>query len=125
MSSLFGEWLRVSGNRLARGARDGTKFLRDDLTWAAPAAGAGNFGQVTVPFATFKSEDSVSVTGQGSILGTSKILAAVYADNDDVYAQDWEPPVIRNVVAGTGFDIVLRPASTTFKGSVKVNWTWG
>ncbi len=86
--------------------------------------GAANFGQSTVPFATFLSEDRVTVAAAG-VLPTSKIGATVYADNDDVYAQDWNPPEIINVVAGVGFDIVLRPAQGLFKGPVKVNWVWG
>ncbi len=89
-----------------------------------PPSGAGNFGQVSIPFVSWLNEDKVSVIGQSGILTTSKVLASLYADSDDVYAQDWYPPMVRNIIEGVGFDIVLRANLGTFKGSAKLNWNW-
>ncbi len=83
----------------------------------------GTSGQATVPFASMLSEDSITVTGVSGVRDTSAIVAQVYADNDDVYAQDWVAPVVRNIVAGVGFDLVLRPLFGLFAGPVKVNWS--
>ena len=81
-------------------------------------------GQATVPFATYLPESSVAVTGQTNLLSTAKIQRSLVADTDEIYAQDWDPPVITNIIAGTGFTIVLRPKVGSFKGPVKVNWSW-
>ena len=81
-------------------------------------------GQATIPFATWLSEDSVAVTGQTDLLADSKIQKSIVADNDDIYAQVWDPPVITNQIAGVGFTIVLRPSVGAFKGAVKINWSW-
>jgi hypothetical protein len=92
--------------------------------WTAMGTGATNVGQATVAFASYLTEDSIAVTGQAAILAGSTINVSVYADNDDVLAQDWQAPVVRSVVAGTGFTITLRPKGGTFKGNVKMNWQW-
>ena len=78
-------------------------------------------GQAVVPFATFLNEDTVTVSGQSGLSSTSKIVAQIYATNDDVYAQDWYAPIIRNITA-TSFDVVARCDIGTFKGNVTVNW---
>lgn len=89
------------------------------------ADGAGTvMGQATAAFTTFRSEVIVSVTGQSALTAQSRTLAAILANTDEVYAQDWLPVVIRNQVAGVGFDLVVRPALGTFKGDVIVNWSW-
>ena len=88
-----------------------------------PAAVIPNAGQATVPFATWLSEDSVKVNDAG-IIATSAINLSVYADNDDVYAQDWHPPFVYNIVPGVSFDVYVRPALGLFKGPVKINWSW-
>jgi hypothetical protein len=82
-----------------------------------------HFGQTTINFPAWQSEASVTVTGQTGILLTSSIHAQVYADREEVMAQDWEEPIIRNIV-GTSFDIVLRPKFGGFFGNVKINWAW-
>lgn len=87
-------------------------------------SGGGHTGQETIPFATWLTEDSVTVTGQTGILANSKVNVSLYANSDDVHAQDWRPPAAINIVAGTGFDIKIRPEIGTFKGDVKVNWAW-
>jgi len=84
----------------------------------------GNSGQATIPFATWLNEDSVTITGQSLLKATSSIQRSLVADNDDIYANDWEPPMITNIIPGTGFTIVLRIANGTFKGGVKINWSW-
>ncbi len=104
---------------------NGSSLLAEGDMVVGGGPSGGNFGLATIPFASWLNEDSVSVTGQAGISGTSKILASLYADNDDVYAQDWRPPIIRNVVAGVGFDICLRPEIGSFKGNMKINWSWG
>ena len=117
--------VKVPTVQLGGTGADNTKFLRGDQTWQVPAGGgAGNFGQATIPFANWLTEDAISVIGQTGLLATAKILASIYADNDDVYAQDWRSPIVRNVVAGVGFDVALRPEIGMFKGGAKINWTW-
>jgi hypothetical protein len=81
-------------------------------------------GVASVPFATALGEDTVTVTGQHNLLTTSRVTASVLIDNDDVYLQDWQAPEIRNVIPGTGFDILLRTRTGAFTGPVKVNWQW-
>lgn len=81
-------------------------------------------GVATVPFASYLTEDTIAVTGQAALTANSRIVAQVYADTDDVLAQDWYPVAVKSVVAGTGFTLSLRPNIGTFKGSVKLNWMW-
>ena len=106
------------------GVPDATTFLNGVGAWAVPAGGSAHGGQATIPFASYLTEDVIAVTGQASLLPDSAITCAVYADNDDVLAQDWWPPVIKSVVSGTGFTLSLRPRVGNFKGNVKVNWNW-
>lgn len=107
---------------------DDTKRVEEmrtgDIAPSAGALGSATKGQSTVPFATFLPEGEVVVTGQTGITASSYIQASVYADNDDVYSQTWDTPIIRNIVVGTGFSIVLRPDIGQFKGNVKVNWIY-
>lgn len=88
------------------------------------AGGGGNFGQGIIPFASWLNKDSVTIIGQTKILETSNIIIAIDADNDDVYAQDWESPITKNIVAGVGFDILLKAKVGTFKGNVKIDYVW-
>ena len=81
-------------------------------------------GQATIPFATWKRLDQVSVTGQTNIVAGSQVFVSIYADNDDVIAQSWETPRVGNLIAGTGFTIFLQALVGTFKGNVKINWFW-
>jgi len=81
-------------------------------------------GQATIPFATFLKQDSVAVTGQTNIVAGSLIFANVFADNDDVLSQEWQPVLISNLVVGTGFTLTLMTTSGKFKGPVKINWFW-
>ena len=81
-------------------------------------------GQATIPFASYLTEDVITITGQTALGASSSISATIYASTDDVYAQDWYEPVIRNVIAGTGFNIYVRPRVGTFSGNVLVNWAW-
>jgi hypothetical protein len=81
-------------------------------------------GTATIPFATWKNEDSIVITGQTGMLATANIQRSLVSDNDDIIAQDWNPPLITDIIAGTGFTINLRPAYGSFKGGVKVNWSW-
>ena len=81
-------------------------------------------GIAVIPFATWLSEDTVTVTGQLGLKADSKIQRSLVSDNDDVYAQDWFPPLIRNIVPDVGFDITIRPAAGVFKGPVSINWSW-
>lgn len=102
---------------------DGTTIVADS-TNAKGLKWSGGTGQSSIAFASYLYEDSVTVTGQAGIASTSSIQVQVYADGDDVIAQDWLSPEVKNIVAGTGFDIVLRPKTGAFKGAVKVNWAW-
>jgi len=92
--------------------------------WTAMGTGATNVGQATAAFASYLTEDTIAVAGQAALLAGSSINASIYADNDDVLAQDWYPVVVKSVVAGTGFTLSLRPHVGTFKGNVKINWQW-
>ena len=80
-------------------------------------------GQAIVPF-SWATEAIYTVAGQVNILLTSRVAASVSPINNDVYAQDWFPPVIQNIVAGISFDIVLRPGVGSFNGNVPVSWLW-
>jgi len=115
---------KIPTARLGGAGATASNYLCGDQTWKTPAGGAGNFGEATIPFAAWLTEDTITVTGQTSILATSKILCSIYAENDDIYAQDWRTPLIRNIVPGVGFDITLRSEIGAFKGGVKMNWTW-
>jgi hypothetical protein len=81
-------------------------------------------GVAVVPFAAWKSEDTVSVVGQTNMLATANIKIGVVADSDDIVAQDWLIPFVTNIVAGTGFKINLKPSWGDFLGAVNVNWSW-
>jgi len=104
------------------GAADGQQ-----LSWNAAAAAwrpDGGRGVAAVTFASFTSEGVATVTGQAGLPAAPAIvLTVVPGPNDDAYAQDWYPPVARNLVPGVGFDVVLRPAVGTFKGAVNVAWS--
>ena len=113
---------KVPASQLGSGTPDATTALFGDQTYKTISTPTG--GQTTVPFVSWLVEDSVTITGQAGILVTSKIHATIYAQNDDIYATDWEAPVVRNIVAGQGFDIVLRPKIGTFSGNVTVDWSW-
>jgi len=81
-------------------------------------------GVAAVPFAAWKVEDTVAVVGQTNMLAAANIKLSVVADNDDIIAQDWLPPFVTNIVAGTGFTINLKPLWGNFLGAVNVNWSW-
>jgi uncharacterized protein (DUF697 family) len=81
-------------------------------------------GQATIPFASWLGEDSVAVIGQTTMSATAKVQRSLVADNDDVYAQDWLPPLVMDIIAGVGFTLLLRTAQGSFKGPVKINWSW-
>ena len=83
-----------------------------------------NKGQATIEFPNFQTEGVVSVIGQDRILESSNVVVTLNADNDDVYATDWNMPIVCNLVPNVGFDIVLRPRVGRFKGSVKVSFQW-
>jgi hypothetical protein len=63
-------------------------------------------GQATIPFASWLGEDSVAVIGQTTLSATAKVQRSLVADNDD------------------GFTLLLRTAQGSFKGPVKINWSW-
>jgi hypothetical protein len=84
----------------------------------------GSRGRAVVPFAAWLHEDSVAIVGQSYIKADSQLAATIIADNDDVYAQEWDEPIIRDIVPGTGFTITLRAMYGAFKGNVKVDWLW-
>jgi hypothetical protein len=84
----------------------------------------GAFGQATVPFAAWLAEDSVVIVGQAYLKAASVISATIISTNDDTYAQAWNEPLIRDVIPGTGFTIMVKPAVGSFKGNVRVDWFW-
>ncbi len=90
----------------------------------SPGANGGNYGQSTIPFASWLSEDSITITGQTGLQATAKIIASIYANQDDIYAQDWRTLIVKDVVENSGFAIILRPEIGTFKGAVPIQWSW-
>lgn len=85
------------------------------------SGGSAVLGQVVVSFSSFLSESVATVSGQTGLSSASNIVAQIYATNDDVYAQDWIPLLVRNITS-TSFDVVARCNKGTFMGSVTVNW---
>lgn len=81
-------------------------------------------GKAVVPFTDFEVEDSVVIVGQLGISAGSIIRISIRADNDDVYAQDWCAPIVREVIAGIGFTVTIRPVSGCFRGPVNLDWGW-
>jgi len=90
-------------------------------------------GTATIDFGAFPgtSSASVAVTGQGSILGTSKAEAWIMADdttsdhtaNDHRNAELFISLTCGTPVAATGFTIHAR-AIATMTGTFAVRWVW-
>ena len=85
--------------------------------------GTPTVGTAVLPF-VWDSEMKATVTGQYLLKSSSRITATIISNTDDIYAQDWLSPIVRNVVVGVGFDVLLRPLYGTFKGNVTVSWLW-
>lgn len=81
-------------------------------------------GQASIPFAVPLASDSVTVSGQEHLAADSVILLTIYGDGAGVIAQGWLAPIVKNVIAGTSFDILLRTVTGVFTGPVKVNWSY-
>lgn len=90
-------------------------------------------GTATINFgaAPGNSEASVAVTGQASILSTSKVEAYIMADStatghtaaDHRYASAFLGFTCGTLIAGTGFTIHGR-CLDKMEGSFLVNWVW-
>lgn len=90
-------------------------------------------GTATVDFGAFpgSNEASIAVTGQGSILGTSKAEAFVMADdvsgthtaNDHRYFAALVGLTCGSPVAATGFTIHAR-STEKITGTFAVRWVW-
>jgi len=120
------------------GITDGQFLKRVGLTITSAAGGGGgttyNFGAVELDFgaAPGSNEASVAVTGQTSILGTSKVEAFIMADDtttdhtaeDHRYVQSLGLSLTcGSLIAGTGFTIFGRsPHKLT--GKFALRWKW-
>jgi hypothetical protein len=83
-----------------------------------------SYSTTNILFPTWLNESTASITGLTELTTASRILLSTLASNDDIYAEDWIPPIARNIVAGTGFTISLRTQYGFFSGSVPINWQW-
>lgn len=135
--------------RLASGAPDGTKFVRDDGTLVTPPTGSANAGNATIDFGAFpgKSDTSVAVTGQTGIVAGSVLNAWIRptgsADHSaDEHLVETLKVLAGNIVAGTGFTIYGINAGqfnepveegtrggrggrgTRLYGTFNVSWSW-
>lgn len=89
----------------------------------------GAQGTTTVDFGTGAADMRVTITGQGAILANSVAEAwpfpALTANNqpDDTAYEDFNV-VAMNVVAGTGFDIVVQCRTGLAHGIHNIAWVW-
>lgn len=94
-------------------------------TLSVGAGGGGtavSTGRASVVFAGWQAEAVQVVTGQASVTANSIIWATIHADTDDVALENWRPPMVRSIVPGVGFTLVVRPEMGTHSGTVNVNW---
>lgn len=111
--------LRVTGpvDLVAGAVADGQFLKRSGATLIGdtPAGGSGTFGTTTIDFGAFpgKSDASVAVTGQATIVAGSKVNAWLrLVDSADHTADEHWVESLRvfagGIVAGTGFTIYAR-----------------
>lgn len=67
----------IHPKQLGTGARDGSKFLRDDGTWQSPGASSTNIKQTEVDFGATPVADGTFPITDGDVSGTSQIIASV------------------------------------------------
>jgi hypothetical protein len=105
-----------------------------DYAWATDATGGGggNFGVTTVDFGALpgKTDASVAVTGQASIISGSSVRVSLRptATADHSADEHWveEMDVMAgNVSAGTGFTIYAKTRNRRLYGQWSVAWNWG
>lgn len=88
-------------------------------------------GTATIDFGTGSNEASVNVTGQTSILATSKADAFVMSDDDSVdhtandhrYFETFAALSCGTPTAGTGFTIHARSLQK-LSGTWSIRWVW-
>ena len=104
----------------------------DTATITVSAGGAASIanGTVTIDFTSNSQIQTVTITGQTSIAGSSTVLAFMMGSvtsQHNAYEHAMASRMISftcgNIIAGTGFDIV---ATSDFKltGTFTVNWMW-
>lgn len=82
-------------------------------------------GTATIVFGSGALEASTIVTGQTAITGTN--LVEAWASWNGIDDSNWvEQMTIRagKIVAGTGFTILVKPATGMAFGSYTINWVW-
>jgi len=94
---------------------------------------ANGTGTATIDFGAFPgtSEASIAVTGQGSILASSKVEAFIMADDttsdhtasDHRYVGLWLNLSCGTPTGGTGFTIYGR-STEKLQGTFAVRWVW-
>lgn len=95
------------------------------------SSSTANVGTAVVDFGSPPADTiaSVTVTGQGSILATSRILvekrieATTDHTQDETMIENWEPEV-GNIVPGTGFTIYGKCTAGRTYGKFNVSWSW-
>lgn len=93
--------------------------------------GAANVGTATIDFGAFpgKSDTSVAVTGQTSIVAGSVVMVAIrpVATAEHSADEHWVEELdvfAGNIVAGTGFTIYAKTRNRRLYGSFTVAWSW-
>ena len=111
---------------------------QDGMLIQGPAGAAGgggggsaNFGTATIDFGTGSNEASIAVTGEATILGTSKCQAFIMSDDTSVdhtasdhkYVGIWLNLTCGTPSAGIGFTIYGR-SPEKLSGKFSLRWTW-
>lgn len=98
---------------------------------AALATGGGSSGVASLDFGAFpgKSDTSLAVTGQTSIITGSSVIAKIRptATADHSVDEHWTEEIdisAGNIVAGTGFTIYAKARNKRLYGLYSVAWQW-
>lgn len=81
-------------------------------------------GSTTVNFGSGAMEATATVTGQSAIT-TSNLVEAwpAWSGDDSPWVEQMEV-IAGNIVAGTGFTILVKPAIGKAYGTYTINWVW-
>lgn len=126
--------LPVATATVLGGVKEGAGVtIAPDGTISTTGSSSGNFGTATIDFGGFpgSNEASIAVTGEASILGTSKCQAFIMSDDtsldhtasDHKYVGIWLNLTCGTPTAGIGFTIYGR-SSEKLNGKFSLRWTW-
>lgn len=65
---------------------------------------------------------TATITGQSTVTTDTRIVATIYADSDDVLAEDWNAVKVFNIVVGVGFSVLACCRQGRFNGTLQVDW---